>query len=150
MSLSLLDKKVKEAKALIAEALSKHGNGLYVGFSGGKDSRALLKMAREIEPNILAVHNAHKGEDIGSEKGVLVIRSPKKIMVPRFLKTVKLCAQLDGTRRDEDDFVMINGKDIHRSKMRYDKTHKGVWGLKVYFPLINFTEEEVYAYIRRK
>ncbi len=148
--MNTLNRKVIKAKALIKEALKKHKNGLYVGFSGGKDSRALLKMAREIEPNILVIHNQHTGEDIGTEKGVLTVRGQKKIVVPKFLKLVMLTAQLDGTRKDEDDYVMINGKDIHRSKMQCEKTKRGVWGLEVYFPLINFTEEEIYVYLGKR
>ena len=145
-----MNKKIKEAKTLIRKAIKKHGNRLYVGFSGGKDSRALLKMAREINPNILVIHNEHTGENINKEKGVLVVKAPKKKNVPKFLKYVKLTAQLDGTRKDEDDYVMINGKDIHRSKMKSNYTKNGVWGLEVYFPLFNFTEEEIYEYLRQK
>lgn len=150
MANKILNKKVKEAKVLIKKALKKHGNSIYVGFSGGKDSKALLKLVREIEPNILVVHNEHTGESIGKEKGVLIIKHPKKKNVSKFLKYVKLTAQLDGTRKDEDDYVMINGRDIHRSKMRYNYTKKGVWGLEVYFPLFHFTEEEVYEYLGKK
>ena len=146
----IFDQKVKTAKALIKKALKKHGNSIYVGFSGGKDSRALLKMARRIESNILVIHNEHTGEYIGKEKGVLIVRSPKKTIMPKFLTYVKITAQLDGTRKDEDGFVMINKKNIHRSKMKNNYTKNGVWGLEVYFPLFYFTRKDVYDYLRTK
>jgi len=145
-----LNQKISEAKALIIKALKKHGNGVYVAFSGGKDSYVLLKMAREIRFNILVIYNEHKGENPKLVSGLLIIKEPKKINVPKFLKLVKLTAQLDGTRKDEDKLVMINGKDIHRSKMKTNYTKKGVWGLEVYFPLFNFTEKDIYEYFRRK
>lgn len=145
-----LDLKIREAKELIIKALKKHLNGLYIGFSGGKDSRALLKLAWSICPNILVIHNEHTGENPGIIPGMLIIKGPKKTNVPKFLKYTKLTAQLDGTRKDEDKLVMINGKDIHRSKMRTNYTKKGVWGLEVYFPLFNFTEQDIYDYLGRK
>ena len=142
-----LKQKVKQAQELIKIAYSKHQNGLYVAFSGGKDSRAVLRMTKEIYPNILVIHNSHKGEDIGDQKGVLVVKSPKT-NVPKFLALTELTAQLDGTRQDEDDYVMVDGVDIHRSKLNKNYVKSGVFGLEAYFPLFYFTEEEVYEYLR--
>ena len=145
-----LKQKVKEAETLIIKAHNRHKNGLYIGVSGGKDSQVLLKIARKLFPSMLAIHNEHTGEKLGKLKGILIVKSPKKTNVPKFLKSVKLTAQLDGTRKDEDKTVIVNGKEIHRHKMRSYSTKKGVWGLEVYFPLINFSEKEIYEYLRKK
>lgn len=143
---NLLEKKLVSAKELIKTALDTHKHRVYIAYSGGKDSKAVLKMVRELKPNCLAIHNEHEGE-ICDRDDVLVIKGPKKEKVKDAMSYLDITAQIDGTRQDEDDFVMIDGVDIHRSKMNVDKTDKGVWGLEVYFPLRHFTEEEVYYYL---
>jgi len=139
-------KKVAEAKSLIREALKKHNNSIYVAYSGGKDSKVLLGMVKSIQQDVLVIHNCHEGE-VCDKKGVLLIKGPKKEVVPKALAFLDITAQLDGTRQDEDDYVMIDGVDIHRSKMESNYTENGVWGLNVYFPLMQFTEEEIYYYL---
>jgi 3'-phosphoadenosine 5'-phosphosulfate sulfotransferase (PAPS reductase)/FAD synthetase len=122
-------------------------NRVCIGFSGGKDSRCILDMARDLYPHIITIHNGHTGEDPGDEDGVLCIHPPKAENAPAFHKLVDIKGQIDGTRRDEDDYVMIDGVDIHRSKMTGPFASGGIWGLEVCFPIWDWTEEEVYFYL---
>jgi len=49
--------KIMKTKLRIREWVNQYGlNGIYVSFSGGKDSLALLHIAREIYPDIKAMH----------------------------------------------------------------------------------------------
>lgn len=51
-----LEIKVMKTKARIEEAINRFGiNGVYVSYSGGKDSEVLLDIARQIDPRIKAV-----------------------------------------------------------------------------------------------
>jgi len=144
----MLEQKIKESKRIITEAINMYGNKLCLSYSGGKDSKVLWKLTKELTDEILVIHNEHITETIEEKFGILKVNGTK-LNVPSFLKTVDLKAQLDGTRKDEDKFVMIDGIDIHRSKMTSYKTENGVWGLVVYFPLINWTDKDIYEYLNQ-
>lgn len=144
----MLTEKIKEAQNRIEECLSVYGrNRSYSAFSGGKDSRATLKLVQSVYPEVTIIHNGHAGEEVGDQVGVLCIREPKAAMVPIFLQTVDLRLQFDGTRRDEDKTVIFEGEEIHRSQMPTWKCSNGVFGLSCCFPLWDWTEEEVFAYL---
>ena len=52
-----LELKIMKTKQRIIEWVSYYGlEGVYVSFSGGKDSTVLLTIAREIYPNIKALY----------------------------------------------------------------------------------------------
>lgn len=142
------EEKIQTARDRIRKFINETGvNKTYVAFSGGKDSKAVLRLTRSVFPNCLVIHNGHKGEDAGKEEGVLFIKEPKAVYVPNFLETVSLQAQIDGTRRDEDKTVIFEGNEIHRSKMPTWRTENGVWGLRICFPLWDWTEDEVFQYL---
>jgi 3'-phosphoadenosine 5'-phosphosulfate sulfotransferase (PAPS reductase)/FAD synthetase len=139
--------KLESAKRIIQNAIDIHGHKIYVSYSGGKDSKALVKLTKEVYGNnLLIIHNGHVGEKVEDTHGILVVKKPKE-NVQEFLKLVELEAQLDGTRRDEDKTVMFDGKEIHRSEMPTFWTGQGVFGLTVYFPFMDWTEEEIYEYL---
>lgn len=139
--------KLEKSKKIIEDAINKHGNKIYVSYSGGKDSKALVKLTKEVyKDNLLIIHNGHIGEKVEDTHGILIVKKPKENVL-EFLKLVELEAQLDGTRRDEDKTVRFDGKEIHRSEMPSHKTNDGVFGLIVYFPFFDWTEEEIFAYL---
>ena len=128
-------------------------NYVYVAISGGKDSIAAASLMKEAmgENSLTLIHNTHLGEDVNHFPWPLLeVRGPKDEVVPQFLKMVALLCQIDGTRRDEDKFVCYDGVEIHRSKMPGDYTNRGVWGLHVLFVLVDWTEADVYEYLRWK
>lgn len=145
----MMIEKVQEAQNRIEKALGWFNrNQCYGAYSGGKDSRAVLQIVRSVYPNVLVIHNGHAGEDIGDVDGVLCVKEPKAAMVPIFLQTVDLKLQFDGTRKDEDKTVIFEGQEIHRSKMPGWSTSQGVFGLNCVFPIWDWTEEEVFEYLR--
>lgn len=146
--MSELSRKINEAKDRIREFLSVHlPDQVYVAVSGGKDSRAVLSLCRQVYPNILVIHNGHPGEKVDGIEGVLHVTEPKAENVPKFLSCVNLCGQIDGTRRDEDKTVIFDGQEIHRSVMPGNMTKNGVFGLGVLFPIYDWTDEDVLAYL---
>ena len=51
-----LDIKVAKSKQRIREFIDYFGaDGVYISFSGGKDSTVLLDLVRQVEPNVKAV-----------------------------------------------------------------------------------------------
>lgn len=126
---------------------------VYVAVSGGKDSIAVVSLMKEAlgENCVTLIHNTHTGENVSHVPWpMLVVKGPKNDVVPQFLKTVDLVCQVDGTRRDEDKFVRYDGVEIHRSKMPGGYTKDGVWGLHVLFVLVDWTEKNVYEYLKWK
>lgn len=142
----MLEQKIKATEKIIMEAVANHGNTLYLAYSGGKDSRVLLHITRRLYPSMLVIHNEHPGETPGDVDGMLTVRAPKS-NVPGFLKFVKLEAQMDGTRRDEDKTVQFDGKEIHRRDMPDYYSEQGLFGLHTWYPLIDWTQKEIDTYV---
>ncbi len=145
--MDLIDK-VADARSRIAEAYEHTGkNHLYSAYSGGKDSQAVLSLVRSVVPNPIIIHNSHDGEKIDPDVGAVIVLPPKKTIVPIFLRSVDLRGQIDGTRRDEDKTVIFDGQEIHRSEMTCWFTNRGVFYLTCYFPIYDWTEEDVFRYL---
>lgn len=128
-------------------------NRVYVAVSGGKDSIAVVSLMKEAmgDSPLTLVHNTHYGEDVTHVPWpMLIVKGPKNDVVPEFLRCVDLACQIDGTRRDENKTVRYDGVEIHRSKMPGDYTDDGVWGLAVLFILVDWTEADVYEYLKWK
>jgi 3'-phosphoadenosine 5'-phosphosulfate sulfotransferase (PAPS reductase)/FAD synthetase len=138
----------------IQEVVKVHGKDqVYVAVSGGKDSIAVVSLMKEAmgDYSLTLIHNRHDGENVTHVPWpMLIINAPKYDVVPEFLDRVDLTCQIDGARRDEDKMVHYNGVEIHRSKMPGDYTADGVWGLSVLFVLVDWTEADVYKYLKWK
>lgn len=147
----LTDKREEEAVDLIRQAVLKHGNKLISGYSGGKDSKVILHLARRANPNIVPVHNSHPEEKCDLTAGVVIIKEPKTNFT-EYLKYVDVTAQLDGTRiAEEGKTVIVNGKEIERGEMTKKDVHNpsGVFGLEFYYPILFWSDEMVWDYIEK-
>ena len=86
--MELLSNKINIAKERIMQAFQTHGNNIYVAYSGGKDSKVLKHLCKDLP--LVYIHNSHPGETIGQVQGILVVREPKE-RVKEFLKEPKNC-----------------------------------------------------------
>src|SRR6185369_2879620 len=142
---------VREEIALIVieQALQLHGHKVFCGYSGGKDSKVVLHLARRIEPNILAVHSEHPNEKCDLKSGVVIVKSPKENF-KELMKYADLEVQLDGTNWFEDDKkVIYNKEEIERRNIPHEYNPYGVFGLKIYYPILTWTVSDVWHYVRK-
>ena len=137
-----------KAASLLMLAMNKHGNKIYVAYSGGKDSKVILHLARKMNPNVLVVHNAHPEETCDLRRGVLIIKEPKSNF-KEFLQYVDLTAQIDGTTRfEEGKTVIFDGKEINRFDIPAAYNPRGVFSLEIYYPILEWEAADVWEYIR--
>lgn len=144
-----LENKILIAQDRIQSAYEKHKNKLIIGYSGGKDSKVILHLSRQVIPNIIAVHNSHPEEKYDEESNCLIIKEPKTNFA-EFLKYTDITAQIDGTRvAEEGKTVFYNGKEIERSDMNEHMWHnkQGVFNLEIYYPILFWSDKEVWDYI---
>ena len=167
------EKKIKEAKKSIKTAFSKHGpNGVYVGHSGGKDSATVeylterVTKGEEFNPHIIAnltdtepVMNMTYllNKSMSKDKKMTLI-GPEKHEFGPIVNEFGFEAQIDGTRIDEGTRedksadVILDGEDVNRNRMdeltdEHNHNEGGLFGLEVYFPIMNWTTDEVWAFI---
>ena len=113
----MLNKKIAEAINLISEAYKRHGHQLFIGYSGGKDSKVIQHLAHLVSKNIISVHNSCATETNDYFGNVIVIKEPKSNF-QSFLPLTDFKAQIDGTRKCEDGKnVIFNGKEITRDEL---------------------------------
>lgn len=161
--------KIEEARSIIKIAFAKHGkNGVYVGHSGGKDSATVEYLTEEVktEPHIIA--NLTDTEPVMNMTYLLnkcmtkgkkmTLIGPEKHEYGPIVNEFGFEAQIDGTRIDEGTRedksadVILDGDDVNRDKMdeltdEYNHNEDGLFGLEVYFPIMNWTTDEVWAFI---
>lgn len=135
---------------------------LYVGHSGGKDSVLVRYIADLVDVNIPTLHTPKiNGENavhpltkeflysLSTQRDIIYCKgNPKEVY--------GFSTQIDGTRRAEfnredgrSTYVVINGKEVSREEMPvYVKN--GLFGLNFIYPIVDFTDEEVWAIIHSK
>ncbi len=140
--------KIELAKQLIQSAYTKHQNNLFIGYSGGKDSKVIQHLAHQISPLIISIHNSCDTEKNDYFGNVIVIKKPKSNF-KEFLNLTTFTAQIDGTRKDElGKNVIFNGIDITREELNDTYNPLGVFSLEIYYPILHWTEKEIWKYIR--
>lgn len=144
-----LEAKIKIALFTLDHAMRKHGNRIICGYSGGKDSKVILHLARQVNPQIVAVHNSHPEEKCDLKAGVVIIKEPKSNFA-EYLKVVDVVAQIDGTRlAEEGKSVIWDGVEIERADMA-NKGYvnpNGVFNLEIYYPILHWSDKDVWDYI---
>lgn len=78
-----LDMKIKRTQQRIREWVNHYGeNGVYISFSGGKDSTVLLHIARQLYPNITAVFS-DTGLELPSIRNFVMAQPNVTIIKPK-------------------------------------------------------------------
>lgn len=78
-----LDMKIKRTQQRIREFVNHYGeNGVYISFSGGKDSTVLLHIARQLYPNITAVFS-DTGLELPSIRNFVMAQPNVTIIKPK-------------------------------------------------------------------
>lgn len=154
-----LQRKVEASLLRIGQAVSQFYNGLYVGHSGGKDSVVITHLTRLVCPSVRIVHNPKP--DIHPDTKTFIQEMAKIFLIDfvdpnemqAFLKYHHLTAQVDGTREAEFDRLeksttyISNGVDVSRKGMGAF-TENGIFGLTLIYPIFDWTDAEVFDYIR--
>lgn len=129
--------------------------GIYLGTSGGKDSVAINHLMSKTDYSIQFSLHTNKPNDTHPltvtflyTRKYPILYVPKGIDLPKYLKT-----QIDGTRASEynredgrSTDVVVGGILVSRNNMPLF-VRNGLFGLNFVFPIFDWTDEEVWAYI---
>lgn len=157
-----LGEKVLQAKQRLLVHCGGLERGVYIGHSGGKDSCVVTDLALTyLSPFTPIVHNLkEKGVHpltqqflyrTAEEWGIDFVRVRD---MEKYLKTKGYVLQIDGTRRaefdrtDRSNLVMVEGKEVNRADMP-EFIPDGRFGLKMLYPIVDWTDDEVWEYIHR-
>ena len=159
-----LTKKITQALERIREQYNIHGTGMYVGHSGGKDSCVITHLVHQIFPAVHVIHNSklEPGKthtltlyflyELSTKFPIMFLGQER---MGDYLKKNGLTCQVDGTRRDEcgrtlkSDDVIIKGQSVNRADMP-GYVEEGIFGQSALYPIFDWTEDEVFAYINLK
>lgn len=165
--------KIKNATQIIRKYIKKFNispNEIFIGHSGGKDSSVVRHLMHSIYNEAKVVHNIKKiyTKDTDKEIGKtdVDVRTLTYLynegndynicfvganQMKEFLKTNGLKYQIDGSRKDETDRTNksstfeTDGELIRRENMT-DFNDNGLYGLKIIYPIYDWTAEDVFEY----
>lgn len=132
-----------------------HLDALYIGTSGGKDSVVIRHLARQAFDRWLPiVHTPKPGvTHLETVKFLYEMDEPIIYCPARYHHTLGLKTQIDGTRRSEfsrtdgrSTDVVIDGQNVSRENMPR-VIRNGLFGLNFMFPILEWSDEEVWAHI---
>lgn len=150
----------ERAKSILRKIPEEIKDGIFVGHSGGKDSIVVYDLVTKfLQPKVPVLHTP-KPEGINNETDIETVKflysRPFSIMyiplgnpLPEGFKT-----QVDGTRREEYnrkngksiDFIS-NGVSTSRQDLNSPYSSNGILGLNLVYPIYDWTDAEVWAYI---
>lgn len=147
--------------------LLKHNFGpkIYIGHSGGKDSCAIVKLVELAGFKLPLVHTVKPWGTLNGTHPETIqflyntMANHLGYMIPfnefeGFLQEHDLHWQIDGTRKDEAERhsrstdIRIDGEVVCRSTMTSPIIQNGVFGVNVLCPMFDWSEEEVWSFIR--
>lgn len=164
--------KIDEALARIKTVYARFGSGMFSGHSGGKDSVVLLHLAQQVSKDITIVHNVKpllgtSGDPLAAlsevwpetlafmystvckENEVQFMHSSK---MKGWIARNQMKCQLDGARACEWDRqgkssdLIVNGINVSRKNMPAF-VEEGIFGLSIAYPIFDWSDAEVFAYI---
>ncbi len=133
---------------------------MYICHSGGKDSCVITDLVdRAIPVRLIPIIHNPKNETHAATVQFLYELSKKREvrMVPfdkmEYYVQTLFEVQVDGSRKGEagrterSNLVIFNGREVSREQMQA-YTDKGKFGIATVFPIYDWTDEEVWQYIR--
>lgn len=165
-----LDIKIHNALFHIRKVLEQPNTLVAVAHSGGKDSQVILHLTKQINPFLPLIHNVKPM--LGTSDEPLTEMHPATLEflytvvakentltclhasnMPEFIKESKISCQIDGSRASEynrkgksANFI-VEGESASREKLR-PFIEKGIFGLNICYPIYDWTDEDVFEYIR--
>jgi len=154
--------KVDHALCLIQEQYERFGQDLFVAHSGGKDSAVVLHLAMRVfgeGSGFIVVHNPKPETHPLTVQYLYELSQTLTIgMIPShrmlaFAGDPESKCQIDGTRRAEhtrterSSDLIIDGANVSRENMPAF-VEQGIFGLSILYPIYNWTDEEVWDYIK--
>ena len=157
-----------DVQALVNQAinrLSQHFHAgtdlsrVFVGHSGGKDSCLVYHLTGMTfgHDRVQAFHTPKlAGPNVVHPltRQFLYSRPFPVLYYPGSPKAVGFDAQIDGTRIHEAErtngrstTVVFDGQEVPRTELSSDYTERGIFDLKVAFPIVDWTDAEVWAVI---
>lgn len=157
-----IDSAINHIRTLMADS---SGTKIYIGHSGGKDSCAIVKLVELSGYDLPLVHTVKPwGTLNGTHPDTItflynLMSNHLGYMVPfddfgMFLESEEWLWQIDGTRRDEAERhsrstdIRIDGEVVCRSAMTSPIINDGVFGVNVLCPMYDWSEEEVWSFLR--
>lgn len=158
----MLADKISRSLGLIRSATFASKNSTFLGHSGGKDSCVILYLTKIVCPTIRVVHNPKVSTHEKTIEFLYTLGMEHKIeLVPfadmsYYIRTNNLSIQIDGSRRDEatrtdgrSTNIIKNGKDVNREDMP-EIVKGGIFGLTILYPIVSWTDKEVWEFIRSR
>jgi 3'-phosphoadenosine 5'-phosphosulfate sulfotransferase (PAPS reductase)/FAD synthetase len=154
------ENKIKESLRRIRSNVATYGESIFLGHSGGKDSCVIMHLAKQVAPNMLVVHNPKPSSSIATIQFLYQMAVGRQItFVPimdmeRFTLRHRLTMQIDGSRMAEayrtdgrSNNIIENGKEISRDIMKVT-AWRGLFGLTFLYPIFDWTDRDVWDYIK--
>lgn len=167
-----MELKIKNAIERIQFAYEIHGNDIFLGHSGGKDSCVINHLTKQVIENYKIVHNVKpmlgtSGDPVFAltemypstlnflytvvsiEQPVEFLHSTKMI---DYIKRNKLTCQIDGARIEEHDRpgkssnIIRNGESVNRKEMT-EYEPNGIFGLAICYPILDWSTQDIFDYL---
>lgn len=152
-----MESKIGQAIRRIQTAYNRWGDGLFLGHSGGKDSCVIFHLTQQVfQP--LVIHNPKSETHEETVKFLYGLDYPVLYLpvtqMEWYIRQRALGCQIDGsreaesTRQGKSTTVIQQGQERLRKGMSWT-TEDGVFGLAVVYPIYDWTDQEVWEYIKQ-
>lgn len=164
--------KIKAAHLRIKTAYEIHGNSIFLGHSGGKDSCVINHLTKQVIPDYKIVHNVKpmlgtSGDPVAAltemYPSTLVflysnvsVNQPVEFLhssqMPNYIERNNLTCQIDGARIEEHDRpgkssnIIRNGESVNRKEMT-EYEPNGIFGLAICYPILDWSSQDIFDYL---
>lgn len=164
--------KIENALARIQNAYKIHGNSIFLGHSGGKDSCVINHLTSQVIEKYKIVHNVKpmlgtSGDPVGALTEmypstlnflytVVSVAQPIEFLhsskMPDYIKRNNLTCQIDGARIEEHDRpgkssnIIRGGESVNRKEMT-EYEPNGIFGLAICYPILDWSSQDIFDYL---